>query len=198
MKKLNPIILVGSTVVIALVMTGLAMMSLGVTEDAIKLSLRETARLSLFLFLLVFVTAPLHQLLKNSATKWLMIHRRYLGISFGASHLIHLILIIWLIVGYSDGDLLSLAPLDTYLVGGIAYIFIIAMLITSNNHSITRLGHQRWKRLHRYGMNFIYFTFLISYAGLLEVDMAFYLPFLGLILLAALVRIFASVKNSKK
>lgn len=198
MKKLNPTLLVGSTIAIALSMIGTAISSLGLSEEAIRLALRETARLSLLLFLVIFIASPLQSLSQNKASKWLMLHRRYLGISFGASHLIHLALIVWLILAYSDGGLLNIAPLSSYIVGVIAYAFILVMLITSNNQSIKYLGYKRWKQLHSYGMYVLFFTFFITYAGLLEVDLAFYLPIVIGLIVAALLRISSSFKSTKK
>src|SRR5262249_1978228 len=46
------------------------------------------------LFILVFVTRPLHVVVHNSTTAWMLANRRYLGLSFAAWHLMH-----WPILG---------------------------------------------------------------------------------------------------
>jgi sulfoxide reductase heme-binding subunit YedZ len=94
--------------------------------------------------------------------------------------------------------LLSIAPLNSYMVGGIGYIFIIAMLITSNNQSIKRLGRKRWKMLHTSGMYYLFLSFIMSFVDLLEKDFSFYLPLVLALVLAACIRLLAAFSNVKK
>jgi DMSO/TMAO reductase YedYZ heme-binding membrane subunit len=198
MKRANPNLLIGSTIAFSMVIVGITFLIFGLSEESLRLSLRETARISVAIFLLVFIASSFHQLSRSRISKWLMINRRYLGISFGASHLIHLALIVWLIYSYSSGNLLSIAPLNSYMVGGIGYIFIIAMLITSNNQSIKRLGRKRWKMLHTSGMYYLFLSFIMSFVDLLEKDFSFYLPLVLALVLAACIRLLAAFSNVKK
>jgi DMSO/TMAO reductase YedYZ heme-binding membrane subunit len=198
MKRANPNLLIGSTIAFSMVIVGITFLIFGLSEESLRLSLRETARISVAIFLLVFIASSFHQLSRSRISKWLMINRRYLGISFGASHLIHLVLIVWLIYSYSSGNLLSIAPLNSYMVGGIGYIFIIAMLITSNNQSMKRLGRKRWKILHTSGMYYLFLSFIMSFVGLLEKDFSFYLPLVLALVLAACIRLLAAFSNVKK
>jgi DMSO/TMAO reductase YedYZ heme-binding membrane subunit len=198
MKRANPNLLIGSTIAFSMVIVGITFLIFGLSEESLRLSLRETARISVAIFLLVFIASSFHQLSRSRISKWLMINRRYLGISFGASHLIHLALIVWLIYSYSSGNLLSIAPLNSYMVGGIGYIFIIAMLITSNNQSMKRLGRKRWKILHTSGMYYLFLSFIMSFVGLLEKDFSFYLPLVLALVLAACIRLLAVFSNVKK
>jgi sulfoxide reductase heme-binding subunit YedZ len=115
MKRANPNLLIGSTIAFSMVIVGITFLIFGLSEESLRLSLRETARISVAIFLLVFIASSFHQLSRSRISKWLMINRRYLGISFGASHLIHLALIVWLIYSYSSGNLLSIAPLNSYM-----------------------------------------------------------------------------------
>lgn len=198
MKRANPNLLIGSTIAFSMVIVGITFSIFGLSEESLRLSLRETARISVAIFLLVFIASSFHQLSRSRISKWLMINRRYLGISFGASHLIHLVLIVWLIYSYSSGNLLSIAPLNSYMVGGIGYIFIIAMLITSNNQSMKRLGRKRWKMLHTSGMYYLFLSFIMSFVDLLEKDFSFYLPLVLALVLAACIRLLAAFSNVKK
>lgn len=195
MNKRYPWLLIGFTASLSLLIVVGTFLTQGINEDALRLTLRETARISFVLFLIVFLTSPFYVLRKNSATLWLMQHRRYLGISFGVSHLIHLVLIVYLVVGYSQGNPNNIATIDTYLIGGLGYLFIIAMLITSNNQSVKYLGFKRWKLLHRSGMYFLFISFLMSFIGLLEKDLPFYLPFVMAMLLALSIRVTAFYKT---
>lgn len=198
MTKVNPYLFVGSITAIIIAMVVVTLMFTGINEDAVRLVIRETARTSLLLFLMTFMTRPFQKLLKNNLSKWLMINRRYLGISFGISHLIHMSLIIWLIITFAEGDWLSIAPLSSYIIGGIGYLFILAMLATSNDRAIKKLGRKRWKLLHTTGMYSLYLIFLVSYLGLIEVNQAFYLPIFALLIAAGGIRLYALRTRSRK
>src|SRR5258705_12370946 len=53
----------------------------GTDSDGTELALRMTARASFVWFMLAFVAAPLHQLLRPSRlTTWLRLHRAALGV----------------------------------------------------------------------------------------------------------------------
>jgi sulfoxide reductase heme-binding subunit YedZ len=128
--------------------------------EAWQLWARYTARLSFFLFLAVYLASPLYQLAQNKATHWLRVNRRNAGISFGIAHIIHLgALIMFLILsGRPTG-------LETLIVGGGAYVAMFAMLATSTDGAIRRLGAQNWRRLHKFGVHYLAFVFLATYMG---------------------------------
>ncbi len=195
MKNNASELLIGFTVLISAVMVVSTFWVQGFNEDALRETLRETARISFILFLVVFLASPLYALNKNSVTQWLIQNRRYLGLSFGVSHLIHLVLIIALVLGYSEGELSNIATSDTYLMGGLGYLFIFAMMMSSNDGAVKRLGRKRWKLLHRVGMYFLFVSFLMSFIGLLDKDQTFYLPFVVAILFAGGVRMWVFYKK---
>ena len=128
--------------------------------EAWQLWARYTARLSFFLFLAVYLASPLYQLAQNKATHWLRVNRRNAGISFGIAHIIHLgALIMFLILsGRPTG-------LETLIVGGGAYVAMFAMLATSTDGAIRRLGAQNWRRLHKFGVHYLAFVFAVTYTG---------------------------------
>ena len=127
-----------------------------------------------------------------------MVNRRYWGIGFGVSHIIHLALIICLISIYSNGELLSMAPMTSYIVGGIGYLLIFSMLATSNDQSVKYLGHKHWKRLHTFGLYYLLLAFLSGYIGLLAKDFSLYAPIVAALALACLARIFAFFSGATK
>lgn len=198
MKKTSPSLILGLITAISLIVVGTTLSTLGLSEESMRLTLRETARISTLIFTLIFIASPFHKLIRNDTSKWLMVNRRYLGIGFGVSHLIHLALIICLISMYSNGEPLSMAPMTNYIVGGIGYLLIFAMLATSNNQSVKYLGHKRWKRLHTFGMYYLLLAFLSSYIGLLEKDFSFYVPIVLILALACLTRAFSFFSGSTK
>src|SRR5215510_10674669 len=57
--------------------------------EGVRMVIRFTARTSLLLFCLAFSAAALARLWPNAWTRWLRRNRRYLGVSFAASHAIH-------------------------------------------------------------------------------------------------------------
>src|SRR5262249_34077157 len=99
----------------------------------------------------------------GEATRWLLANRRYLGLSFAASHFLHLAAIVALVRRYpasfwSDTDPSAVA------VGGIGYVFVAAMAPRSNDASVAWLGARRWHLLHLVGAYWIWQIFLITYA----------------------------------
>lgn len=121
--------------------------------------LRLTARTSLVFFCSAFVGSSLQRLHRGTATRWLLRNRRYLGLAFAASHAIHGVAIIELLRVTATG--LELTPA---LVGGAAYLFIIAMTVTSFDRTAAWLGRRRWHQLHLVGSYYIFLVFLMTYA----------------------------------
>src|SRR3981081_4770975 len=61
--------------------------------DGVRMVIRFTARTSLLFFCLAFGAAALARLRPNAWTRWQRRNRRYLGVTFAASHAIHAIAI---------------------------------------------------------------------------------------------------------
>lgn len=171
MNGLSKYWVIGSTALISLAMIFVSFNMYGISEASLRLTLRETARLSLILFLLAYIASSLHQVLRNDLSRWLMRHRRDIGIAFGVSHLIHLMLIFTLMANDAVSSPLEITDASSLIVGIIGYVLIIMMLITSNDFSVRRLGRKKWKRLHTTGMHYVFITFLVSYLSLLEKDL---------------------------
>ena len=62
--------------------------------DALRSAIRVTARTSFALFLLTFLASSLATLVPTGRTKALLRERRFLGLSFAFSHLVHGVLIL--------------------------------------------------------------------------------------------------------
>jgi sulfoxide reductase heme-binding subunit YedZ len=133
-------------------------------EDGIRGVIRLTARTSLVLFLLAFTASAVHRLWPRPRTRWLLANRRYLGLSFAASHGLHLLAIVALAARYPD-EFWGHTQTSTIVVGGIGYVFVALMAATSNDASVAWLGAQRWTLLHTVGAYWIWAIFLVSYLG---------------------------------
>lgn len=110
------------------------------SEDSLGVTLRISARLSLLIYLLVFITRPLRNLSVTVISSALTRNRRLLGIAFAAVMTAHLYLLI------------TLNGLPAAYFGMIVYSFIYLMLITSFNKPTAALGPKRWKILHKTGL----------------------------------------------
>lgn len=130
--------------------------------DGIRMVIRFTARTSLVLFCLAFSAAALAQLWPNAWTRWQRRNRRYLGITFAASHALHAIAI----AAFATVDPVGFAKatsLASYIFGGIGYGFIIAMTATSFDRAATWLGSRAWRALHLVGGYYLLLQFTVSF-----------------------------------
>lgn len=125
-------------------------------EDA-RLAARWTARIALPLFLVAYLASSLLRLWPGDFTKALIRRRRQWGLGFALAHTIHLGALAYNVLNYDPRSLPSLFP------GGLAYVMIYIMALTSNDASMRALG-KNWKRLHTFGIHYIWFIFTASYA----------------------------------
>lgn len=153
----------------ALIALLLSLMTVGIvgahdfSVDGTRMAIRATARTSLLLFLPVFAASALVRLQPNDVTRWLHRNRRYLGVSFAASHTLHAFAIIAFAV--ADPVLFgSMTSTGTLVTGGLAYLFIIAMAATSFDGAVRWLGARNWRLLHWCGSWYIAISFIITNA----------------------------------
>ncbi len=159
------------------------------TPDATawQLAARYTARLAFLLFLPVYVASSWHRLAPSAATRWLMRRRRSLGLAFAIAHIVHLgALATFQVTSRGMPDFVTLG------VGGGAFFVLFAMVATSNDAAVRRLGGRRWQRLHRFGMHYLWFVFAFSYAGRVAAGMWSFVPLLGVALAGLGLRIVAA------
>ena len=97
----------------------------------------------------------MRQLYASPLTRVMQKNRRYFGIAFAGSHSVHLVLIIAYVLDPST-------PLQTLVIGGIAYALLYLMLITSFNVPAAALGPVAWHRLHKTGLYWIGGTFAFT------------------------------------
>lgn len=117
-------------------------------EERLRLMLRATAFTSFLVYLLVFVTRPLRQLVESPVTRTMLRNRRYFGIVLAGSHTVHLFVIIWVFAFVQK----SAPPIAVLALGGSAYVLLYSMLITSFDRPAQAIGPVAWRRLHKTGL----------------------------------------------
>ena len=180
----------------------LAVMSLGLATahswdiEGIRLVIRATARSSLVLFVLAFTAGALVKLMPNDFTRWQRRNRRYLGVSFAVSHLIHLAAIVSLAA--LDSTLFwKLTNIQTIVLAGAAYLFVAAMTATSFDRTAARLGPRKWRLLHLVGGWYIWISFAVAIGKRVPLD-RFYWPMAALVLAAAAVRLIGMTRRTRR
>jgi methionine sulfoxide reductase heme-binding subunit len=174
--------------VLTLVLVSLCIWIAGMRQfevDGVRMVIRFTARTSLLFFCLAFGAAALAWLWPNAWTRWQRRNRRYLGVTFAASHGIHAIAIACFATmdpaGYA-----AATSIASYIFGGIGYTFITAMAATSFDRTAAAIGPRAWRALHLTGGYYLCFQFMVSF-GKRVPDMPLYglflLPLLAVIAL---------------
>lgn len=130
--------------------------------EGVRMVIRFTARSSLLLFCLAFSAAALARLWPNAWTRWQRRNRRYLGLSFAASHAIHAVAIVVFAKMDPAGFAEATSP-ASYIFGGIGYAVIIAMSATSFDRTAARVGPRTWRALHLVGGYYLWFQFMVSF-----------------------------------
>lgn len=130
--------------------------------EGVRMVIRFTARSSLLLFCLAFSAAALARLWPSAGTRWLRRNRRYLGLSFAASHAIHAVAI----VVFANMDTIGFVEATSaasYIFGGIGYAFILALSATSFDRAAALIGPRAWRALHLAGGYYLWFQFMVSF-----------------------------------
>ena len=132
----------------------------GATEEAARQLIRLSAISSLLLFSLAWSASSLATFFP-SGWRFVMRARRRIGIAFAMSHTLHFATIAWLVEAFYGGDWSQVELLG----GGLIYLFIYLMLLTSNDASVRLLGVRRWRRLHLLGGYLVWIGFTQSYVA---------------------------------
>ena len=151
--------------VLTLVLAGLSIWIAGMRQfevEGVRMVIRFTARTSLLLFCLAFGAAALARLWPNAWTRWQRRNRRYLGVSFAASHGLHAIAIACFAV-MSPALFAQATSPASYIFGGIGYAFIVAMTATSFDRTAAAIGPRAWRILHLAGGYYLCFQFMVSF-----------------------------------
>ena len=163
--------------------------------EGVRMVIRFTARSSLLLFCLAFSAAALARLWPNGWTRWQRRNRRYLGLSFAVSHVIHAIAI----TAFAKMDPVAFADATSpasYIFGGIGYAVIIAMSATSFDHAAALIGPRAWRMLHLAGGYYLWLQFMVSF-GKRVPAMPLYVAFLIPLLIVLALRMIAMARHPR-
>ncbi len=179
--------LVGWAALLLITMAATTLCVRGVGETGWRAVIRATAQTSLLLFTSAFVASALARTWPTPLTHWMLRNRRYLGVSFAVSHLLHLFAILALVdvaAGTFHVDAVTLVG------GGIGYAFVAAMALTSFDRTARWMGPRRWKLLHTVGGHYLWLIFLLQYVALTAKSLV-YAPFAMLVVAAMGLRVLA-------
>jgi len=151
--------------------------------QSMQYAVRVTARASFVLFLAAFTASSLAKLAPSALTRTLVRERRYLGLSFAFSHLLHAVALIFYISAAPEAFWTGRTP-ATNIPGTIGYVVILLLTITSFKAPARFIGPENWKRLHRTGVWIIAFIFAGSFFTRIPQHAAYVVP--GTIMLAAM------------
>src|SRR5687768_13435596 len=118
---------------------------------------RWTARTSLVLFTLAYVSRPLVQLRPTRTWRDVLAYREWLGLGFAVSHGFHFAGIV--AIAWPDPGAFIRAQNPTIVVAAFTFLLIGAMAITSIEKLKKKMLPVTWKRLHRTGMHFSWLSF---------------------------------------
>jgi sulfoxide reductase heme-binding subunit YedZ len=171
-----------------LAMTALILLNMGANPETVRLLIRLTGRTSLIFFCLAFSAAALARIAPSRATVWLRANRRYLGLGFVVSHLVHAALLaaFWRIDTAAFATATNPAM---FVFGGIGYVFVLLMGATSFDASAAWLGPRAWRMLHLVGGYYLSLIFLQAEAK--RAADPFHWPFLAIVIAMLFARLVA-------
>jgi methionine sulfoxide reductase heme-binding subunit len=151
--------------------------------QSLQFAVRASARTSLVLFLAAFTASSLVTFFPSPLTRALMRERRYVGLSFAFSHLLHALALIVYVQTAPEAFWVGRTP-ATNIPGYIGYLMILLLSITSFTAPARLIGPTNWKRLHRTGVWLIAIIFAGSYFTRVRLHPDYVVP--GVIVVAAM------------
>lgn len=180
-------------VIVGWAAVGIALMTLavftiaGTGQDGMRMLLRATARSSAVLFTAAFAASALQRRFRAGWTRWLLANRRYVGVSFAVSHLVHL----GAIVGLARTAPSVHYGAVTVGLGGFGFVLVAAMTATSFDATAALIGRRAWRALHTFGVYYLWVVFFATSAPKVTSEVAA-VPLTALLLAAMLVRLLPS------
>ena len=157
--------------------------------EGVRMVIRFTARTSLLFFCLAFSAAALAKLWPNGWTRWARRNRRYLGVTFAASHGIHAVAIAAFAVMDPAGYAAATSA-ASYIFGGIGYACVIAMAATSFDRTAAAIGPRGFRILHLTCGYYLWFQFMVAFGKRIP-EMPLYALFLLPLLVVMALRMIA-------
>lgn len=186
-RKAPPIVQI--SFVVAIVATLASLIAEGSGEAGLRSAIRSTARLGAVWLAVTFSISSLHKLARANWSKWLLLHRREMGLGFAVVQFVHLGIIGVLATRFTESFFRTTSM--TSIWGGlVGYVWIAAMAVTSFDGPRKRIGPRLWRWLHTSGMYLLWGIFVFSYLGRAS-HQVLYAVFLSVMALALGVRVVA-------
>ncbi|WP_434647520.1 ferric reductase-like transmembrane domain-containing protein [Pseudomonas sp. D1-2] len=163
--------------------------------EGVRSAIRATARSSFVLFLLAFTASAFAVLVPSPLSKSLVRERRFIGLAFAFSHLVHAALIYW--YGQLNTEFWPGRTTLGNVPGTVGYVFILLLALTSFKSTTRLIGATAWKRLHTTGMWVLAAIFAYSNFKRIPMSAWYVLPF-GLICAATAVRLVGKLAQANK
>lgn len=180
---------------LVLVMTALILALNPDLVEAARSAIRATARTSFALFLAAFTASAFAVLVPSSFSKTLVRERRFIGLAFAFSHLVHALLI------YTYGQLNpEFWPGRTTvgnIPGSVGYLFIVLMTLTSFKATTRLIGRRAWRTIHVCGMWVLAAVFTYSNFKRIPLSTWYVVPF-GIMCAAIAIRVIGKVAQMQK
>lgn len=158
-------------------------------RDGFLRAARYTARWSFAWFMIVWSASALARLWPGGWRSALLYNRRGFGLAFASAHLIHAFFFITAIVLLG-----AHSSVTTIFGGGLGYVFVLLLAVTSNDYWVKRLG-RNWKLLHTVGVSYIAFIFVFTYAGRLPTNPVLAVTTLSILSVGLMLRLAAWAKT---
>jgi DMSO/TMAO reductase YedYZ heme-binding membrane subunit len=145
---------------------------------------RYSAHLAFVFLLLAFSASTLKAVVNNAQTRGLVRYRRQLGLGFATAHTFHLVALI-LFLNNLEGYTVD----ASVAVAGFGYVVTGLLAATSNDYSVRRLGHPKWKQLHTVGVSILMLYFFVAFSARVVTNYALiYAVYVGLIAMAVVAK----------
>jgi DMSO/TMAO reductase YedYZ heme-binding membrane subunit len=158
----GPAVLYASALLLVVAAAAFGALQFGISEEALASLTRHTARVAFLYFFLAFTTSVWLTWQATPLTRWLMRQRRHVGLSFALVHLVHLAALTSLFAVRAETP-----GLITLVGGGLGYLLLSLLVVTSNRAARIRLG-RGWRVLHLTGCWYLWLIFTQSYLGRLS------------------------------
>lgn len=163
--------------------------------EGLRSAIRATARTSFALFLVAFTASAFAVLVPSPFSRALVRERRFIGLAFAFSHLLHAILIYT--YGQLNTEFWPGRSTLTNIPGTLGYLFILLMTLTSFKTTTRLIGRKTWKALHVSGMWVLAAVFTYSNFKRIPLSAWYVLPF-GIMFSAIAIRLVGKLAQKNK
>ena len=131
-------------------------------ESHLRHLIAWSAKLSAATFCLAFSASAINEIFQKKWSAVILAKRDFIGLTFANLHLAHLIFLF--ILQFKFHPVFEMAKTSSLLGGGMAYVFILAMVVTTFPRPKKAISSKNWMLLHKIGSYWIWFIFFRSYA----------------------------------